>query len=197
MIYDAVEQEVSKITVYRPTVNCQPQSSDYDDETTAKIGDAQVTAAKLEASLVWPTGMIVEYGGESVPTGWLECNGTAVPRTGTYAALFAAIDILWGAGNGSTTFNIPDLRGYFTRGWDHGAGNDPDKATRTGGDHVGSSQADAVKAHTHTISGQRAATGTSGGYGFNLGGPTSFSAGTTGGNETRGKNKNTMCIIKY
>ena len=39
MIYDHVEQEVSKITVYRPTVNCQPQSSDYDDETTAKIGD--------------------------------------------------------------------------------------------------------------------------------------------------------------
>lgn len=39
MIYDAVEQEVSKITVYRPTINCQPQSSDYDDVTTAKIGD--------------------------------------------------------------------------------------------------------------------------------------------------------------
>lgn len=49
------------------------------------------------------------YAGSSIPTGWLECDGSAVSRT-TYAALFAAISTTWGAGDGSTTFNLPDFR---------------------------------------------------------------------------------------
>ena len=166
--------------------------------TTAKIGDAQVTAAKLEGSLYWPVGLILPYGGESVPTGWFECNGAAISRT-TYSALYTAIATLWGVGNGTTTFNIPDLRGYFVRGWDNGAGNDPDAASRTGGDHVGSSQADAVKAHTHTFVGvnvNQPATGTI----FSapvVGGGVTFVSNSTGGNETRPKNKYVMYIIKY
>lgn len=57
---------------------------------------------------------------------WLKDNagsGAAVSRT-TYAALFAAIGTTFGAGNGSTTFNLPDLRGEFLRGWDDGRGAD-------------------------------------------------------------------------
>jgi uncharacterized SAM-binding protein YcdF (DUF218 family) len=54
-----------------------------------------------------------------IPSDYLECNGQAVSRT-TYAALFAKIGITYGAGNGSTTFNIPDLRGEFVRGWSNG-----------------------------------------------------------------------------
>jgi microcystin-dependent protein len=165
--------------------------------TTAKIGDAQVTAAKLEASLVWPVGMIVEYGGETPPTGWFECNGTAISRT-TYATLFAAISTLWGVGNGTTTFNIPDLRGYFVRGWDHGAANDPEAATRTGGDHVGSSQADALKSHTHTVNAVTANTVTTGtSYVYVAAGTERSVVTATGGTETRGKNKYTMFIIKW
>jgi microcystin-dependent protein len=165
--------------------------------TTAKIGDAQVTAAKLEGSLVWPAGVILPYGGESVPTGWFECNGTPVSRT-TYSALYGAISTLWGTGDGSTTFNIPDLRGYFVRGWNNGSGNDPDSASRTGGDRVGSSQADGLKSHTHTLTAQQAtytATGT--GYIWYVGGATTSASNATGGNETRPKNKYVMWIIKY
>ena len=64
-----------------------------------------------------PVGTIQAYGGASsaIPQGWLYCNGAAVSRT-TYAELFAVIGTSFGAGNGSTTFNIPDLRGEFLRG---------------------------------------------------------------------------------
>lgn len=57
-----------------------------------------------------PTGAMVPWSANTPPVGWLECNGQAVSRT-TYADLFAMIGIYYGAGDGSTTFNIPDLRG--------------------------------------------------------------------------------------
>jgi microcystin-dependent protein len=62
-----------------------------------------------------PTGAILPYGGSSAPTGFLLCDGSAVSRT-TYAALFTAISTAFGAGDGSTTFNLPDLRGRFPIG---------------------------------------------------------------------------------
>jgi microcystin-dependent protein len=62
-----------------------------------------------------PAGAIVAFGGSNVPAGWLRCEGTAVGRA-VYPALFAAIGTTWGAGDGSTTFNLPDLRGRATIG---------------------------------------------------------------------------------
>ena len=60
-------------------------------------------------------GIIQMYAGSSAPSGWLICNGQAVSRT-TYAALFAVIGTTYGAGNGSTTFNIPNLVNKTVRG---------------------------------------------------------------------------------
>jgi microcystin-dependent protein len=68
-------------------------------------------------------GMVAPFAMNAAPTGWLKCNGAAVSRT-TYADLFSAIGVTWGAGNGSSTFNVPDLRGEFVRGWDDGRGID-------------------------------------------------------------------------
>jgi len=82
------------------------------------------------------SGSVLPYAGTSAPTGFLMCDGSAVSRS-TYASLFSAISTNWGSGDGSTTFNIPDLRGEFLRGLDTTEGNDPDYATRT----LGSSQA--------------------------------------------------------
>ncbi len=62
-----------------------------------------------------PIGTISAYGGSSAPTGWLLCDGTAVSRT-TYSALFAIVGTTFGAGNGTTTFNLPDLRQRFPMG---------------------------------------------------------------------------------
>ena len=97
-----------------------------------------------------PPGVVSPFGGDTAPAGWLECNGAAVSRT-TYAALFAAVGTIHGAGDGSTTFNVPDLRGEFLRGWDHGRGVD---AVRS----AGSSQSGQNAAHTHTATAELSVT---------------------------------------
>jgi microcystin-dependent protein len=73
-------------------------------------GDLNVTGVITSGSgLIMPTGAILEYGGSTAPTGWLLCNGAAVSRT-TFAALFAVIGTTYGAGDTTTTFNVPDRR---------------------------------------------------------------------------------------
>jgi phage-related tail fiber protein len=88
-----------------------------------------------------PTGQIIHVALSSAPTGYLKANGAAVSRS-TYATLFAAIGTTFGAGDGSTTFNVPDLRGEFVRGWDDSRGID---SART----FGSAQADEFETHFH------------------------------------------------
>lgn len=62
-------------------------------------------------------GIITPYAGDTAPTGWLLCDGSAVSRT-TYSVLFDTIGTTYGSGDGSTTFNVPDLRGAFPVGAD-------------------------------------------------------------------------------
>jgi len=71
------------------------------------------------AAAGFAAGTMCPYGGNTVPTGWLICDGAAVSRT-TYADLFTAIGTLWGVGDGSTTFNVPDTGGRTVRGWKSG-----------------------------------------------------------------------------
>ena len=89
-----------------------------------------------------PTGSVIAFAGASAPTGWLMCNGAAVSRT-TYAALFSTLGSTYGAGDGSTTFNLPDLRGEFVRGLDGGRGVDSGRA-------LGSAQSGENASHLHT-----------------------------------------------
>lgn len=70
---------------------------------------------KVTEDTITEVGFIKPYAGASIPTGYLLCNGAAISRA-QYPELFAAIGTTWGAGDGSSTFNIPDLRGYFLRG---------------------------------------------------------------------------------
>ena len=77
-----------------------------------------------------PVGTVFCRAFSVVPAGYLECNGAAVSRT-TYSALFALIGEYYGAGNGSTTFNLPDLRGEFIRGFDNGRGVDSGRSIGT------------------------------------------------------------------
>lgn len=78
------------------------------------LAEAAVTKAAADAAYApkageFPIGGMTPYVGATAPSGWLICNGQAVSRT-EYAALFAVIGTAAGAGNGSTTFNIPDMR---------------------------------------------------------------------------------------
>lgn len=87
------------------------------------IQSYRVTAAQLKAYMesLFPAGLIAPYAGTTVPDKWLACDGSAVSRT-TYSGLFAAIGTTWGVGNGTTTFNLPDLRGRTTIGDGTGSG---------------------------------------------------------------------------
>ena len=90
-----------------------------------------------------PSGTVLYFAGSAAPAGWLKANGAAVSRT-VYAALFAAIGTTYGAGDFRNTFNLPDLRGEFIRGWDNGRGVDTPRS-------IGSAQVDAVRQHYHGI----------------------------------------------
>ena len=70
---------------------------------------------KLKPASAVPPGMIMSFPGTTIPDGWLLCNGAAVSRT-IYATLFAAIGTKYGTGDGSTTFNLPNLAGRFIEG---------------------------------------------------------------------------------
>ena len=91
-----------------------------------------------------PTGSVHVMATTTAPSGYLKCNGAAVSRA-TYADLFAIIGTTWGEGDGSSTFNIPDLRGEFVRGWDDSKGTDSGRS-------FASSQGDNNKQHNHTAS---------------------------------------------
>ena len=87
-----------------------------------------------------PSGAVFCLAVATVPSGYLECNGASVSRT-TYAALFAVIGTAYGTASGST-FNVPDLRGEFIRGFDNGRGVDSGRSIAT-------AQSDQNEAHTH------------------------------------------------
>lgn len=160
--------------------------------------------------LLCPVGAVIDFGGETPPSGWLECDGSSLLRA-SYPALFAAIGTLHGAADG-THFNLPDHRGKFKRGWDHGTANDPDAAGRTAaatggatGDHVGTTQASAMQSHYHDIRcNSTTGSGTGGGGNFvqDAGVGALEKTRTTGTSsvfttETRPTNVSVMSIIKF
>ncbi len=169
--------------------------------TSAGIPLSALVAA-VQAALV-PAGSVLAYAGTTAPTGYLMCDGSAVSRT-TYSALFAVIGITAGQGNGTTTFNVPDHRGYFLRGVGGGATRNPDAASRTAmatggntGDNVNTVQGDLFESHHHGAAGNPAT-----GLGNSFFAQQSASDANvintqnTGGNETRPVSASVNFIIK-
>lgn len=96
-----------------------------------------------------PAGTIIPYANNSTPTGYLLCDGSAVSRT-TYATLFTAISTTWGAGDTTTTFNLPDLEGAFLRGTGtHGTNKMADN-NYYAGPAVGAYENDQMQGHYHS-----------------------------------------------
>eukprot|EP01116_Phalansterium_solitarium_P013728 TRINITY_DN31132_c0_g1_i1.p1 TRINITY_DN31132_c0_g1~~TRINITY_DN31132_c0_g1_i1.p1 ORF type:complete len:337 (+),score=16.49 TRINITY_DN31132_c0_g1_i1:85-1095(+) len=133
-------------------------------------------------------GGIVTWGGASLPSGYLDCNGAAVSRT-TYATLFAAIGTTFGAGDGSTTFTLPDLQGRTTIGAGTGSGLTARTAGQTGGAEQHTLAVSEVPAHSHGMSNIRITSSEASGYGLTIAsgfanrayvsGPADGQAGTT------------------
>lgn len=194
-------------------------------DALANLGAASsaALAAAIAAVQQVMTGSVDLFPVNSPPIGYLEANGGLYSRT-TYAALWVfaqasgniVADGSWqqgmfSTGDLSTTFRIPDLRGYFPRGWDDGAGVDVGRA-------IGTLQADLFAAHAHTITDPTHAHNLTNGrnLGVNLGGGTAYvgdpgtpvgaattqaaatgiTINNTGGTETRPKNVAMMYCIK-
>lgn len=115
------------------------------DGTTSTDG---ATMANLSARM--PAGVIVPYGGAAAPTGWLLCHGQAISRT-TYADLFTAISTTYGVGDGSTTFNLPDLRGRVVAGQDDMGGTSANRLTNASGGLDGDTLGATGGSETHTL----------------------------------------------
>jgi microcystin-dependent protein len=116
---------------------------------TVVVADGEVTVAKLAAAvqqLLVPAGAVQAFAMNAAPTGWLAADGTAVSRS-TYAALFAAISTTYGAGDGSTTFALPDLRGIFVRG----SGSQTIASVTYSGGAFGGKQGDSFRSHAHGV----------------------------------------------
>jgi microcystin-dependent protein len=119
-----------------------PSDDGNADDVLQTDGSGNLSFAALPQAV--PTGSVHMMATTTAPSGYLKCNGAAISRT-TYADLFAIIGTTHGAGDGSSTFNVPDLRGEFVRGWDDSRGVDSGRS-------FGSSQSDANKQHNHTAS---------------------------------------------
>lgn len=90
-----------------------------------------------------PSGTVAYFAMNTAPEGWLKCDGSIISRT-TYANLFSKIGTIYGTGDGSTTFKLPDLRGEFIRSLDNGRGIDTNRA-------LGSNQLDTIISHSHSL----------------------------------------------
>jgi len=127
-------------------------------------GDVQVYFQNAWRNLV-PTGVILPYGGTSAPPGYLSCTGQAVSRT-TYAGLFAVIGTRFGAGDGSTTFNVPDLRQRFPRGANNTSniGGTGGSTTHTHNVNPPNTSTSQNGAHTHTVNPPNTSTSSNGAH---------------------------------
>lgn len=120
---------------------------------TTQLAAGAVTSDKLATSAIttlMPSGSVIPYAGTSTPTNWLLCAGQAVSRT-TYADLFSAISTTYGVGDGSTTFNLPDLRGRVIAGQDDMGGSSANRLTGLTGGVDGDVLGGTGGSETHTL----------------------------------------------
>ena len=179
-LYKSVQASGPSATVVNPTTNTSqshwvPITKTGDTASAGLVrlatvgehvsGTSSTIAATPAGIQSLFSGIIVYFPQNVPPAGFMVCDGSAVSRT-TYANLFDRIGTRWGAGNGTTTFNLPDLRGEFIRGWDSGRGINPSRtfgsvemsqnlahthgaSSSTAGEHTHTSTMGNAGAHTH------------------------------------------------
>lgn len=136
-------------TSVNPTLGLGEMALETDTQRM-KIGDGATAWTSLQYLSLEPPGKVVEFAMVTAPAGYLACDGAAVSRT-TYAALFSAIGTTWGVGDGSTTFNLPDLRGAITRGAGSHGSETMANGSAFAGPSVGSFENDQMQGHDHSL----------------------------------------------
>jgi len=172
----------------------------YASNGTSKILDNGTDGSNFSSPLQ-PVGAMQMYAGSTAPTGFLICNGDAVSRT-TYSALFAIISTTYGAGDTTTTFNLPDMRETYAVG----VGTRGSGVTAHDTFTLGQFKDDQMQGHNHTTSADNLAAGSGIASGANYSNnfstvTTAITDGTNGtpriGTTTRGKAIGLNYIIKY
>lgn len=157
--------------------------------STKAITPATLNSALAALGLAIPSGTVTAFAGLIAPAGYLICDGSQVSRT-TYADLFAVISTTYGEGDTTTTFNLPDLRGEFIRGFDDGRGADAGRA-------FGSFQSDEFESHAHTgVSGDPGTDPARIGGANRVADTGIYTTTAVGGTETRPRNVAMNYIIK-
>lgn len=149
-------------------------------------GSQWVDIAQSTADLtnVLPAGIVSPYAGSTAPTGYLLCDGSAISRT-NYARLFAVISTTYGTGDGSTTFNLPDLRGRAVAGRDNMGGTTASRITSAiggiNGTTLGASGGnERLQAHAHSVPARYGANFWTSGFVQSVDGAGSSTPGVTG-----------------
>lgn len=128
-----------------------PQADGNANDILTTDGAGQLSFTALGASNTFTSGMLMPYAGATAPTGWLLCYGQAISRT-TYADLFAVVGVTYGNGDGSTTFNLPDLRGRTIAGKDDMGGVSANRLTNQTGGLNGDGLGNSGGSETETLS---------------------------------------------
>jgi microcystin-dependent protein len=187
---------------------------DLSASTVAITGNVTISGSVTAGSGIGagtvPAGSISAYGGNSAPTGWLLCDGSAISRT-TYDTLFGIIGTNYGSGDGSTTFNVPDLRGRVLAGQDDMGGTSANRLTGltngVNGDTMGASgglesftlATTNIPSHTHSFSATTSSNGShdhgisnAGGTDSMANGGNSMADASSGSTDTDGSHTHTI-----
>ena len=148
----------SRIKTWNPGETLKPEdvSSEFDNLLTSI--NAVADDVSSVGTYAVPVGAITMFGSATAPDGWLQCDGTAISRT-TYSSLFTIVSTTFGAGNGSSTFNLPDFRGVFPKGagtTNRTAGKDANGNYYTG--TLGTYLQDKIQGHKHSMAGNTGGT---------------------------------------
>jgi microcystin-dependent protein len=138
------EQTLINKTLTAPDINGGTVDGTVIGNTTPAAGtftNMNATAVMQDGNLLLPTGTVLPFVSSTAPGGYLTCDGSAVSRT-TYSALFAVVSTTFGSGDGSTTFNLPDLTNRFIYGGS--------SIGTTGGSATKTLSTNEIPAHTHT-----------------------------------------------
>jgi len=142
---------VSGASAVPVAVDIKDEDAMTSDSATA-LATQQSIKAYVDSNAAIPTGTVSAFAGSSAPNGYALCDGSAVNRT-TQAALFAVIGTTYGSGNGSTTFNLPDLRGRVVAGMGGSLLSGTDAVGDTGGASTHTLTEDEMPSHSHGIGG--------------------------------------------
>jgi microcystin-dependent protein len=177
------------------------------------VYETDTFSTRLWTGTAWvgtpPSGTLQPFAGATSPDGWLLCFGQAIARTGVYADLFAALGITHGVGNGSTTFNLPDLRGRVPAGKDNMGGTSASRLITNvtggtlgaaGGSESHTLTTDQMPSHAHAEDGAHNNTVTtayaSGSNNFLQTGSVTRNTGSTGGGGAHNNTQPTI-ILNY